>query len=260
MIAPLVIAHRGNSSAAPENTLASFESALAIGATLVECDVQMTGDGHIVVIHDPTLDRTADRTGDVRTLSLAQVQAADVSYPKNFGSRFSPQRVPTLGEVLAFVKGRARLMLEIKKESSQMNSDEFERRIAEALVKSGVRMSPDMGTDIAVISFSTPILERMAAILPRAPRGHLFYRDPEETLFAAAERVGASFVMPEKGHLSPGLLERARQRNLGVATWVCDDPVEFRQLSTLGLLGIGTNRPADMIDLARPVAATPSRV
>lgn len=251
MTATLVIAHRGNSSAAPENTFASFESAIAIGATLVECDVQMTNDGQIVVIHDPTLDRTSDRTGDVRTLSRAEVQAADVSCPKNFGSRFSPQKVPTLAELLAFLKGRARLMLEIKKESSQPDRDEFEQRIAGEIVKSGIRISPDMETDIAVISFSTPILERMAAILPNAPRGHLFYRDPEEVMFTAALRVGAAFVMPEKGHLSPGLLERAKERNLGVATWVCDDPVEFRQLSTLGLLGIGTNHPADMINVPR---------
>ncbi len=255
MTATLVIAHRGNSSAAPENTFASFESAIAMGATLVECDVQMTSDGHIVVIHDPTLDRTSDRTGEVRMLTLAEVQAADVSYPKNFGSRFSPQRVLTLGQLLALLKGRARLMLEIKKESSEKDSDEFERRIALEIVKSGVRVSPDMETDVALISFSTPILERMATILPDAPRGHLFYRDPEEVMFAAALRVGAAFVMPEKGHLSPGLLERARQRNLGVATWVCDDPVEFRQLSALGLLGIGTNHPADMINVP-PMAGT----
>lgn len=244
-----VIAHRGNSSAAPENTFASFDSAIAQGATLVECDVQMTADGHIVVIHDPTLDRTSDRTGDVRSLSLAEVKAADVSCPKQFGTKFSPQRVATLGELLAFLKGRARLMLEIKKESSQPDTDVFERRIAAEIVRSGVRASPDLDTEIAVLSFSTLVLERMAAILPDAPRGHLFYRDPEEAMFAAALSVKASFVMPEKGHLSPALLEHARQKGLGVATWVCDDPLEFRKLSALGLLGIGTNRPVEMVSL-----------
>lgn len=248
----LVIGHRGNSSAAPENTLASFDSAIEHGVTLVECDVQMTADGHIVVIHDPTLDRTSDRVGDVRALSLVDVRAADVSCPKTFGTAFSPQRVATLGELLAHLKGRARVMIEIKKESSRPDRDEFERRIAEEIVKSGVRVSPDLETDIALISFATPILERMAAILPDAPRGHLFYRDPEDLMFAAAERVKASFVMPEKGHLSPGLLERAKQRGLSVATWVCDDPVEFKDLSKLGLLGIGTNRPAEMIEAVTP--------
>ena len=243
----LVIAHRGNSSAAPENTFASFESAIGLGATLVECDVQMTADGHIVVIHDPTLERTSDVGGDVRKLSLAEVKAADVSYPKTFGDRFSPQRVATLGELLAFLKGRARLMLEIKKESSAADSDEFERRIAAAIVASGARVTNDRETDVALLSFSTPILERMRDVLPEAPRGHLFYRDPEDVIFAAAEKVKASFVMPEKGHLSQGLLENARRLGLDVATWVCDDPEEFRHLSALGLLGIGTNRPADML-------------
>jgi glycerophosphoryl diester phosphodiesterase len=254
----LVIAHRGNSSAVPENTFASFDSAIEHGVTLIECDVQMTADGHIVVIHDPTLDRTSDRTGDVRSLSLAEVRAADVSYPKNFGAAFSPQRVPTLGELLAHLKGRARVMLEIKKESSRKESDEFERRIAAEIVKSGMRVSPGMETEIALLSFATPVLERMAAFLPDAPRGHLFYRDPEDVMFAAAEKVKASFVMPEKGHLSPGLLDRARERGLGVATWVCDDPAEFRELSKLTLLGIGTNRPVEMIDAAAPVGASHS--
>lgn len=243
----LVIAHRGNSSAAPENTFASFDSAIAHGVSLVECDVQMTADGHIVVIHDPTLDRTSDRAGDVRALSLADIRAADVSYPKVFGAAFSPQRVPTLGELLAHLKGRARLMLEIKKESSLPDRDDFERRIAAEIVKSGVHISPDTETAVALLSFSTSILERMAAILPDAPRGHLFYREPEKLMFAAAAQVKASFIMPEKGHLSPGLLERAKQRGLDVATWVCDDAAEFKELSRLGLLGIGTNRPVEMI-------------
>jgi glycerophosphoryl diester phosphodiesterase len=238
-----VIAHRGNSSAAPENTFASFDSAIAAGATFVECDVQMTADGHIVVIHDTTLDRTADRAGDVLSLSLEDVRTADVSYPSRFAEQYSPQRVPTLGELLAHLKGRARVMLEIKKESSKADSDLFERRIVAEIVKSGLSISPDMETDLAFLSFSTPVLERMATLLPEAPRGHLFYRDPDEVVFPAAVRVGATFVMPEKGHLSPQFLDQARQKNLGVATWVCDDPAEFKRLGALGLLGIGTNCP-----------------
>lgn len=253
----LVIAHRGNCSAAPENTIASFESALAHGATMVECDVQMTADGHIVVIHDPTLDRTSESTGDVRTLPLAQVQAADVSCKKLFGETFSPQRVLTLGELLGLLKGRAKVMLEIKKESSLEDSDVFERRIAAEIVRSGVRASPDLASEIAVLSFSTRALERMAALLPEAPRGHLFYREPEPAMFEAALKVKASFIMPEKGHLSAGLIARAREKGLGVATWVCDDADEFQRLASLGLLGIGTNRPAEMTAAARGAASRP---
>lgn len=249
-MSPLVIAHRGNSSEAPENTFAAFESALGCGATVVECDVQMTRDGHLVVIHDATLDRTTNRKGDVRDLSLAEVRSADASFPDAFGTTFAPQRIPTLGELLAFLKGRARLMLEIKKESSQKDSDAFERRIAAAIVASGIRVAPGMETEMAVISFSTTVLERMAQLLPEAPRGHLFYRDPEKTMFAAAKRASARFVMPEKGHVTKELMARASAHDLGVATWVCDDPAEFVQLKPLGLIGIGSNRPRDLIAAA----------
>ena len=251
-----VIAHRGNSSEAPENTLAAFESAIACGATVVECDVQMTKDGHLVVIHDPTLDRTTDRRGDVRDLSLLEVQAADASYRAVFGSAFAPQRVPTLGELLAFLNGRARLMIEIKKESSRDENDEFERRIAEVIMASGVRVSAEMETDAAVISFSTRVLERMARLLPGVLRGHLFYREPAGTMFAAAERTNARFVMPEKGCVTKELVENAAAHGLGVATWVCDDPDEFIRLKPLGLIGAGSNRPRELL---RAVSADSSK-
>jgi glycerophosphoryl diester phosphodiesterase len=71
--------------------------------------------------------------------------------------------------------------------------------------------------------------------------------------------VKATFVMPEKGHLSEGLMERARQRDLGVATWVCDDVEEFMRLSRLGLLGIGTNRPVEMLEALKVGRAGASR-
>jgi glycerophosphoryl diester phosphodiesterase len=249
-----VIAHRGNSSAAPENTFASFESAIRAGAKHIECDVQMTRDGRIIVIHDPMLDRTTNRQGDVRNLSLAEVKDADASFPSQFGTTFAPQSVPTLSEVLDFIKGRAQLLVEVKTDSSKPDDDVFERRIAADIVKSGVRVAQDDDTGLAFVSFSTSILERMAGILPDAPRGHVFYRDPEDAILAAAARAKAGFVMPEKGHLAPSLLKRAQDAGLRVATWVCDDAQEFIRLSALGLLGIGTNRPAEMI-AASPASA-----
>ncbi len=252
----LVIAHRGNASEAPENTLASFESALECGATVVECDVQMTKDGHIVVIHDVTIDRTTNRTGDVRELSLTDVRAADASFPERFGTKFAPQRILSLGELLEFLEGRGRLMLEIKKESSREDNDEFERRIAAAIVASGMRVVSGMDTDIAVISFSTQVLERMARLLPEAPRGHLFYREPDETMFAAAARAKASFVMPERERITTELMASAGARDLGVATWICDDPAEFKRLQPLGLIGIGTNRPRLMMAEALDAPST----
>ena len=92
MIAPLVIAHRGDSAHRPENTLAAFAGALEVGAALVELDVQLTADGHVIVLHDPDLDRTTTGRGDVRRLTLADVRSVSAGYPDRFGSAYAGER------------------------------------------------------------------------------------------------------------------------------------------------------------------------
>src|SRR5512145_1053572 len=110
----IVIAHRGNSAHFPENTLASFDSALEIGAEYVELDVQLTSDGEVVVLHDPTVDRTTDGHGPISDLTLAQARRLCAGCPSRFGSTFATERIPTLREVLELVRGRARVLVEIK--------------------------------------------------------------------------------------------------------------------------------------------------
>ena len=101
--ARLVIAHRGSSSEAPENTLRAFEAAVGRGADAIELDVRLTADGAPVVIHDATLDRTTDRTGPVAALTLAELRAVDAGWHFTFDQgrtnpcRGSDVRIPTLG-------------------------------------------------------------------------------------------------------------------------------------------------------------------
>ena len=115
--APLVIAHRGDSAHRPENTLASFASAVELGASLVEFDVQLTADGHVVVLHDPEVGRTTNGKGDVRQMKLSDVRGLSAGYSERFGDEWAGERVPTLAEALALLHGRARVMIEIKEES-----------------------------------------------------------------------------------------------------------------------------------------------
>ena len=116
-MAPLVIAHRGDSARRPENTLASFASALEIGAEVVEFDVQLTKDGEVVVIHDPTVDRTTDGTGRVVELTLAELRRLSAGYPARFGDQYRGEKIPTLSEVLGLIRDRAIGMIEIKHDS-----------------------------------------------------------------------------------------------------------------------------------------------
>lgn len=102
---PLIIAHRGASAYEPENTLRAFELAMRQGAQMIELDLHITADGHVVVIHDPTLDHTTNLRGRVDRMTLEQIKRADAG---------KGERVPTLDEVLDLTAGRVRLYLEIK--------------------------------------------------------------------------------------------------------------------------------------------------
>ena len=98
----LVIAHRGASGHAPENTLAAFKRALALGATFIETDLQLSRDSHFVAIHDDTVNRTTNGQGKVHDLSLAELRRLDAG--SWFGSEFTGERIPTLDEILEFSK------------------------------------------------------------------------------------------------------------------------------------------------------------
>jgi glycerophosphoryl diester phosphodiesterase len=96
----LVIAHRGASGHAPENTMAAFKKAVALGATFIETDLQLSRDAHFVAIHDATLDRTTNGSGAVHDMTLAELRRLDAG--SWFGSEYAGERIPTLGETTSF--------------------------------------------------------------------------------------------------------------------------------------------------------------
>jgi glycerophosphoryl diester phosphodiesterase len=235
---PLVIAHRGDSAHRPENTLASFASALEIGAAVVELDVQLTLDGHVVVLHDPAVDRTTDGTGNVHGMELAAVRALSAGYPDRFGQAWRGERVPTLSEVLTLVRDRARVMIEIKKESV---SDDVEGGIEARTIAEIRRLG--LADQVALISFEHRALVRCRELAPEIARGHLFGRTGPGEVVAAARDAGCGVVMPHKGLLHDTLADEVHAAGLKLATWVVDEPEELRQLARLGLYGVGSNRP-----------------
>jgi glycerophosphoryl diester phosphodiesterase len=240
---PLVIAHRGDSAHRPENTLASFVGALEVGATLVELDVQLTGDGHVVVIHDPTLDRTTTGRGDVRRLTLAEVRAVSAGYPDRFGSAYGGERVPTFGEVLALLRDRARALVEIKTESVTDDAEGgIEARVADEVRRAG------MADEVALISFDHRAVLRLRSLAPEIPRGRLFGRTTPDEVLAHAREAGCDIVMPHKSQLGDELAERVHAAGLKLATWVIDEPEELKGLARFGLYGVGSNRPGVLLD------------
>jgi glycerophosphoryl diester phosphodiesterase len=243
-MAPLIIAHRGDSAHRPENTLASFASALEAGADIVEADVQLTRDGHVVVVHDSAVDRTTDGHGDVRQMTVAEVRALSAGYPARFGSAYAGERIPLLEELLAFLKGRARVMIEMKPESVVDGTGEggVEARTIAAVRKAG------MVGDVALISFDRRALSRCRAQAPEITRGYLFHKRTPDEVVAGAREVGTDLVLPEKGMLGDELLQRTREAGLKLSTWVIDEPEELRSLARFELYGVATNRPRELLD------------
>ena len=115
----LVIAHRGASSYAPENTFAAYDLALQMGVFHIELDVEFTSDGHIVVIHDDTIDRTTNGSGLVTSYTLAELQELDAG--SWFGAQFGGEQIRTFDEILARYKGRLHIHTEIKGRSPSLS-------------------------------------------------------------------------------------------------------------------------------------------
>jgi glycerophosphoryl diester phosphodiesterase len=209
---------------------------------VVEFDVQLTHDKHVVVIHDPTVDRTTNGHGRVGALSLLELRALSAGYPERFGDRYAGERIPTLAEVLAFIRGRMRAMIEIKADSVTDDAlGGIEARSIEEVRRQG------MSGDLALISFDTRALRRCRDLAPEIVRGHLFDHGPEKAITAALE-VGAQVVMPEKRMLSVELRDRTKAAGLKLATWVVDDPAELAKLERFELYGLATNRPGTLLE------------
>jgi glycerophosphoryl diester phosphodiesterase len=113
----LVVAHRGSSGSAPENTMAAFEIALQSGADIIECDVRLTRDGEVVVFHDRNLNRTTNGDGPVESRTLGELKSLDAG--SWFGAKFRGEQIPTLGEVLRLLDNRAFLNIELKADFRQ---------------------------------------------------------------------------------------------------------------------------------------------
>jgi glycerophosphoryl diester phosphodiesterase len=237
---PLIVAHRGASSTHPENTLASFEAAIALGAPIVELDVRVSADGVPVVMHDPTVDRTTDGSGAVHELSAAELGGL------NAGTRDEPAAVPMLAEVLDLASGRAAVALEIKNLPGEPGFDPRREAAVEA-VHAALERTAFRGP-VLLIAFSPASITASRAIAPEVPTGFLTTRlvDPRDALSHAAA-MGHDLVLPGTLALEPvgeAFVSEVHDAGLRVGTWTADDPGEVARLLSWGLDAVASNDPA----------------
>jgi glycerophosphoryl diester phosphodiesterase len=233
-----VIAHRGFSGAAPENTLAAIRAAIEIGADMAEIDVTLSADGRVVVIHDDTVDRTTDGRGAVSGHTLAELQRLDAG--AWYAPQFAGERLPTLDEVLAEVEGRILLNVEIKAEA-----------VERGIVRTVAAIVRDRGMNDTVIvsSFSPAALEQMRDIAPEIRTGVLFNPEFHQGLDAAdiVTGLGASAFNIKRARLTRAMSRQCRDAGIPVAVYTVNSPRRLRRLIKRGVHAVFTDHPDRMV-------------
>ncbi len=242
----IIVAHRGASRQAPENTMEAFRLGVEAGADAIELDVHLTADGQLAVIHDETLDRTTDRTGPVRGLTMDQVREADAGAtfvrPGDAGFAFDGRglRVPTLAEVLEWLPDEVGLVIEIK-------AREAADAVVEAVGQHPVRSSGRL----AVISFDEAAIERVHELDPEVKTGYLLVpTQPIEPALVWATEHGHAGVHPYEADLGLDplpIIAQAHAYGRELGCYVVNDPERMQHLAAMGIWGFVTDVP----DVAR---------
>lgn len=225
-----VIGHRGDSAAAPENTMAAFEKTTSLGAEYLEIDIRMSKDGVPVVMHDSTVDRTTDGTGAVADLTIAELKALDAG--SWFDASHAGARIPSLDEVLALVADASDTDVLI----------EYKGKWTKAGLKTTLEMIEDAGVGNRTIvqSFSEKTVARLRKVSPDLVIGWLTHT-LDAAAVATAQRIDADAVNPAV--VNTHTVARAHRAGLGVFVWTHDGDAGWEELTAMGVDGIVTNRP-----------------
>ena len=239
MAAPWIIAHRGASGYAPENTMAAFCRAVELGAGFIETDLHLTRDAHLVAIHDDTLERTTTGRGEVKHFTLAELRELDAG--SWFAPEFAGERIPSLAEILEFAREKdVAFFLEVKPAAIWG----VEHAVVNALRDSGE------AAGVVVLSFQENILASVHRLDRTMMTGFLFDH-PLENPLALAQRVGARQLVPRADLVRAEMVEEAHREGLQVVAWSVNEPDEMRALLSTGVDGIMTDFPDRLRDVLR---------
>lgn len=235
-----IIAHRGFSAKAPENTLDAFKKAIHAEADYFELDVHKTADDSIVVIHDKTIDRVSayDQSGTVAEMSYKQLSKINVGYPDKFLKRSQHQYVPTLKEALHCAKGKIKVCIEIKAHN------------IEADVLKAVN-DLEMNDDVIIFSFYYDVLEKVRELDPEIPILYLRSLADEETVQMVNAISGQAIGAGLKTDITPEFLDYVHQHGIELWQWTVNKEEDMLKLLEAGADGIITNHPDQALKLKR---------
>ena len=226
------VAHRGASAQYPENTLLAFRKAIQQGVDMLEIDIHHTADDKLVVIHDPTLERTTNGHGDICDHSLEEIRQLDAG---------QGERIPILNEVIQLAReAQIRLCVEIKG-----RTETEELAIAESVIRA--LETSDFLSQAIVTSFSPQALLRVKAIQPKVST--MLDPSPQDgsltprQICEQALRAGVNCVSYDFRFLTPAIVRECQLTGLTLWPWDPDEPDDIKQVINLDVHGIMTNRP-----------------
>lgn len=243
---PTIFAHRGASAHAPENTLAAFELALAQGADGIELDVKLSADGHAVVIHDATVDRTTDGHGRVRDMSLADLRTLDAG--AFFAEKYRGEKIPTLEEV--FDALGKRLFINVELTNYRTPGDHLVETVCMLIKKCGLQKQ------ILFSSFLASNLSKARSLLPEVPRGLLALNG---LLGGWARSFGFVFgkyqaLHPYLNDVTPQQVQRVHRLERRVHVWTVNAEEDMRRLFDWGVDAIFTDDPQLAVQVRKGAA------
>lgn len=257
MSRPLVIAHRGASGFAPENTAAAVATAIELGADMVEVDVQLSRDGHPVIFHDFTVARTVWRpagsparkkSARLTDLTLEEIRSLDVG--SWFDQAFAGQRVPMLAEVLAQCAGRIALNLEIKLDPREQAQDAARREAVVAELERALRDCPAVGS-VLISSSDHTSLELVRHRMPGIRLGVLPDDGDVPGALRAADHLRAWSLHLAYATVRPPLLSSAHRLGLRLYPYTVNRIAAMRRLIAAGVDGIFTDYPDRLVSILR---------
>ena len=233
-------AHRGFCSKYPENTMLAFEKALAEGIDGIENDIQLTKDGHMVLMHDETIDRTTDGKGYVKDYTLEELRKFNAGVP--FGDQFGFQPIPTLREYLELVKNEP-IITNIEMKTGVFEYIEMEQKLIDMLREYKIE------DRILITSFNHYTIARMQKKAPDLKYGFLAY-DWRLDAGEYTKRYGVPCYHPDYHNLTWEVVKDLHDHGIEVNPYTIDDPDDIRDMIDKGVNSVITNCP-DVVNRVR---------
>jgi len=218
-----IVGHRGCRDIEPENTLLGIKKAMELGVDAVEIDVHLSKDNELVVIHDPSVDRTTNGKGLVKDMSLKELKKLDAG---------KGEKIPTLEEVIELIDGKIVLVIELKAEGT-------EKKVVEFINKNKLK-------NVIVISFFHQLVKNVKELDKDIKTGVLFSANPIDPV-QLAENAGAEYVFPHYKWVDKDFVDKCHKKGIKVSAWNIDTLEELKDFLKLGVQTIGSNRPDILI-------------